>query len=329
MSGTVEAHVQILGKVPTYREFSVPQELFAERKRQFAVLRALHVAFLQFVVVTQYLRVERQVLWKPVETESFEDVKPLALAFDFLERFKSFVNRRIAVVHGASPVVLVLIYGGLSACMAMTVAVAEREVCRVVRHRMFLRRNTHFHVRQREVGVLRLCHGDAFYRVAFMLLHSFEGIVKFHVRVERVVFRTGLLLCYRVIKRDRHFCLVGEELSELEVRCHTICLVVILCTLCHTVFKTSEAFGNIFSCYVYATDVRQLHIEVTLCRPAAGVVIFLQSEFVHPHFSRLLFCGKVSHTYNHSAHLAESRITYDSDFVVRFLFVVCAVWVVV
>ena len=34
MGGTLEVHVQILGQVPTHRELTVPEELFAERQRQ-------------------------------------------------------------------------------------------------------------------------------------------------------------------------------------------------------------------------------------------------------------------------------------------------------
>ncbi len=62
MSSTVEAHVQVLRQIPSYRELPVPQELLAEGQRQFIILRALHVAFLEFIVVAHDIRIERKVL---------------------------------------------------------------------------------------------------------------------------------------------------------------------------------------------------------------------------------------------------------------------------
>ena len=58
--------MQILRKVPTQIELTVPQELRRKRERQVLILSSLHVALLQFVVVARYLGVEANVLRQPV-----------------------------------------------------------------------------------------------------------------------------------------------------------------------------------------------------------------------------------------------------------------------
>ena len=118
-----------------------------------------------------------------------------------------------------------------------------------------------------------------------MLLHRVESVVEEHIRVERVILGSCLLFGHRVIKRYRDLSLVGEEFSELKVRGHAIRLVVVLRSLSHTVFESAESFGDIFSLHVNATHIRELHVEVALCRPSTGVVVFLQSELIHPDFS--------------------------------------------
>ena len=148
MSGTVETHVEVLGEIPAYGEFPVPEELLAECQRQLTVLQTLHIPLLQLIIVSEHLGVEGDVLRQPVQTEALQYVIPFAAALDFLERFECLVYRRVAVVNRTAPVVLVLINRSLAACMPVAVAVAEREVCRVVRHRMLLRGYAHLHVGQ-------------------------------------------------------------------------------------------------------------------------------------------------------------------------------------
>ena len=58
--------MQILRKVPTQIELTVPQELRRKRQRQVLILSSLHVALLQFVVVASYLGIEAYVLRQPV-----------------------------------------------------------------------------------------------------------------------------------------------------------------------------------------------------------------------------------------------------------------------
>ena len=53
--------------------------------------------------------------------------------------------------------------------MIVRVAIREREVCRVVRHRMTLGLYAHLHIRQREVGLCGLGNSNALYRVALLL----------------------------------------------------------------------------------------------------------------------------------------------------------------
>ena len=149
MCGTVEVHVEILGQVPAYRELTVPQELLAEGQRQLIAVGAFHVALLKFIIVAQHFRIERYVLRQPVKTEVLHDVIPLTLAlYHLLERLEGLVDRSVAVVDGSAPVVFVLIDGCLAARVAVTVAVREREVSRVVRHGVTLSLYSDTHIRQ-------------------------------------------------------------------------------------------------------------------------------------------------------------------------------------
>ena len=131
MSGTLEVHVQILRQVPTQREVTVPEELLTERQRQLRTAEVLHVAFLQFVVVARDIGVECHVLRQPVQSEALQNLIPLRLRLDILERLKGFEHRRPRIVHAASPLVFVFIDSSLTHGVAMGVAIAEREVSRV------------------------------------------------------------------------------------------------------------------------------------------------------------------------------------------------------
>ena len=54
--------------------------------------------------------IERNVLRQPVETELLKYVKPLAVAlYEFLERLKRLIYRRVIVTHCSAPVILLII----------------------------------------------------------------------------------------------------------------------------------------------------------------------------------------------------------------------------
>ena len=200
VGGTLEVHVQVLRQVPAHRELSVPQELFAERERQLRVLGRFHVSLLQLIVVARHLGVEGHVLRQPVQSESLQDVEPLALVLQLLERLPSLIHRCPRVVERTTPVVLVLIHGGLSLRMLVGVTVGEGEVSRVVRHRMALGGNADTSVGDGEVGVGHLRHGDVLDGVALVLRAScVESVLQLHVGVERIVLRRGLLLGHAII----------------------------------------------------------------------------------------------------------------------------------
>ena len=126
--------MQILRKVPTQIELTVPQELRRKCQRQVLILSSLHIALLQFVVVARYLGVEAHILRQPVESESAWQVEPLRFRLDLLERFERFVHRTPLIVHSTAPVVLALINRSLARSVAVAMRVGEREVGWVVRH---------------------------------------------------------------------------------------------------------------------------------------------------------------------------------------------------
>ena len=136
MRCAAEVGVQVLCQIPAYGEFPVPQELFAERQRQLGTC-ALHVALLQFVIVTQHFGIKGYILRQPVNAETFYYIIPLALALNhFLKRLERLVYRCIAIIKRAAPVVFILIYSRFTARMTVAVAITERKVCGVVRHGM-------------------------------------------------------------------------------------------------------------------------------------------------------------------------------------------------
>ena len=194
MRRALEVHVQILREVPAQREVSVPKELLAERDWQFGVFHALHVAFLKLVVAARYLCIESDVLRQPVQTESTENVQPLALVLQLLEWFECLIDRCPRIVQRTAPVVFRLIHRRLTTREVMAMAIGQREVRRVVRHGVTLVLYAHSHVGKREVGARCLCHGDAFHRVALVLVERLESVVELHISIERIVSRACELL---------------------------------------------------------------------------------------------------------------------------------------
>ena len=143
MGSTLEVHVQVLGQVPAHGELSVPEELVAIGERQLRIERTLHIALLQLVGLVRHLRIEGDVLRQPVQAKPLQNVEPLALVLDLLERLPRFIHRSPGIIQGASPVVTVLINRGLAGGTLMRMTVGQREVGRVVRHRMTLGSDTH------------------------------------------------------------------------------------------------------------------------------------------------------------------------------------------
>ena len=120
--------------------------------------------------------------------------------------------------------------------------VGEREVTRIVRHRMTFGGNTHTYVREGEVGGGCFFHGNRLNRIFLMLICcSIKGIVQQHIRIQRIIFRTGFLLRNRIIQWGRHLCLGGEELTQLHIRSHAICSEVIHAARTDTILQSAEA----------------------------------------------------------------------------------------
>jgi hypothetical protein len=63
MSRRLEVQVQVLGKIPTKRELTIPQELRTPGDRELLSSKILHVPFLQLMVEPLYIRIEGDVLW--------------------------------------------------------------------------------------------------------------------------------------------------------------------------------------------------------------------------------------------------------------------------
>ena len=83
-----------------------------------------------------------------------------------------------------------------------------------------------------------------------MAFEGIEGIVKFHISVQRVVLGPYLLLGQRVIERDSDLGLVGEELAQLQVSSHRVAALVILRPLQHALLQSSESIGHVATRHV-------------------------------------------------------------------------------
>ena len=77
----------------------------------------------------------------------------------------------------------------------MGMTIREREVGRIVRHRMALGFQSPAQVRQCEVGVTRFGHSDTLDAIAFVLVGStLQGIAQAHIRIERIITWTHLFV---------------------------------------------------------------------------------------------------------------------------------------
>ena len=93
MGCTLEVHVKILGQIPTQSKFTVPKELIAECNRQLRLGKTFHITLLQFIGFMSHLGIESEILRQPVQSETLQNVEPLALVLDFLERFPRLIHR--------------------------------------------------------------------------------------------------------------------------------------------------------------------------------------------------------------------------------------------
>ena len=137
-----------------------------------------------------------------------------------------------------------------------------------------------------------------------MLVHRLECVVQFHVGVERVVLRPGRLVGVGIVERCRHLGFVGEELAEFKLSGDGVVLHIVLGACCDAVLQSSESLGGVSTGDVDGAEVRELHIEVALCSPSTFVVVFLETEFVDPHLSRLDLSCEVPHSDDHGFHLS-------------------------
>ena len=214
--GRLEGEMQVLGKVPSQGEITVPQELLGECKWQVLILQTLQVALLQFVVVTRHLGIERDALGQVVQTYRLGEVEPLRLTLEFLKRLPGLIHGRVSVVQGATPLVFTLVNGGLTRGVTMGMTVREREVGGIVRHRMTLGFQSPAQVRQREVGVTCFGNGNTLDAVALVLVGgTLQGIAQAHIRIERIITWAHLLVTHRVVQWRTYLGLVGEELTQL------------------------------------------------------------------------------------------------------------------
>src|SRR3712207_7251824 len=61
---------------------------------------------------------------------------------------------------------------------------------------------------------------------------------------------------------------------------------------------------------VQGAKVGELNVQVALCGPASVIVIFLETQLVHPHFSALLFGRFVPHSYDHGLYFAQCGVAF-------------------
>ena len=260
--GTLEVEVQVFREVPAHGEVAIPEKLLREREGQLLAFQTLEVALLKFVVVARHLRVKGNVLGQKVEAQRLRKVQPLRPAFQVLERLPAFIHRRVAVVKGTAPLILTLIDCSLARGIAVGVAVGEREVSRIVGHRMALGFQSPAHIREREVGITGLGDGYRLYTVALMAVGStVEGFVKTHVGIERIVAGTRLLFRHRIIEGSAHLGFVGEELTQLERSGDRVFFLSVGRPLHHPFLQTTEAIADITAREVHHAEVGKLHVH--------------------------------------------------------------------
>ena len=88
--------------------------------------------------------------------------------------------------------------GNMAADVAMRIA--EREIGRVVRHRIGFRNYIETYIRKAEIRIYHSCFGYASQRILFSLCcKRIYCVVQFHVGVKRIIFRLHPLFAVRII----------------------------------------------------------------------------------------------------------------------------------
>ena len=135
-------------------------------------------------------------------------------------------------------------------------AIREREVGRIDGSRMPFVLYSHPHIRQREVCVCRLRDGNVLKRIALMsIFHRVQGFLQTHIGIQRIVLRAVLILRHRVIERRTHLRLVGEELTEFNIRRDGVRFQVFVRPLRDSFLKTSESFA-----YITSLDIQHAQV---------------------------------------------------------------------
>ena len=142
-----------------------------------------------------HLGIESEILRQPVQSETLQDVEPLALVLDFLERFPRLIHRSPRIIQSPSPVVSLLTNRSLTGSMLMSMTIGKREVGWVVRHRMALGGNPNTSIGYREIGLRNLGHSNILDRIALGLrAGSIKSILQLHIRIHRIILRRSFLL---------------------------------------------------------------------------------------------------------------------------------------
>ena len=132
--------------------------------------------------------------------------------------------------------------------MGVGVTVAKGEVGWVVRHRMALGGDAYAHSCEGEILGNFLSDSDALDRVTLVLVRGrLEGILKFHICVERVILRRGTLARDAIIKRCSNLCFLREELTKVEVGGDAVGGVFIGGTLHDLLLQSAEAVADVFA----------------------------------------------------------------------------------
>ena len=201
MRGRLEVEVQVLREVPAHGEVTVPEEQRVEGERQTIIVEILHVALLQLVITAGDFGVEGDALRQVVQSEGLVEVLPLLVTFYLLERLPRLIHRRIGVVQGTAPLVFLFIDSGLTRGETVGMTITEREVGRVVRHRMALRLQSPTHVGDGEVGVGSSRHGNVLDTVTLVSVGCcIQSLIETQVTVQRVVTRCDSLFGVGIIK---------------------------------------------------------------------------------------------------------------------------------
>ena len=115
---------------------------------------------------------------------------------------------------------------------------------------MALGLNTYADVGQREVGRCGLGNGNRLNTVTLVVSHGIQGIIQIHIRIQRIILGARFFLRHTIVKRCRHLGLVREELTQLNICCQRVGLIIIRRALHHAFLQASESFSDNLSCQI-------------------------------------------------------------------------------